>query len=202
MKKTVCLLLSLIMLFSLCACSGNGGDTTQPPESTSNNSEDKTQAPESTSNSEDKTQAPESTSKKDETTSEPTKAEIDLSDIKEKIIAELEIKNSMSIDTDKLSDLYGIDSADVEKSACFITSNGTFPEEVIMIKAKDAAAQKRIVELLKVRIDDVKIQSQSYDAENYAIAQKCKVITNGDYVAMFISALHEKMESIFTQSIS
>ncbi len=169
------------MLFGLCACSGDGNDTTN--ENTS----------ESTS---------ENTS---ETTSEPISEtgikEIDISAIKEKIITDLKIEDAMDIATDRLSDLYGIDSNDVEESACFITSNGAFPEEVIMIKAKDSDAQKRIAQLLETRIEDVKVQSESYDAENYAIAQKCKVITNGNFAAMFISASHEQMEKIFAQSI-
>lgn len=170
-----------MMLLSLCACSGDG-DTTN--NTSDNVSESEFQQSELTSSSE--------TSEK----------QVDLGGIKKTIISELKIEEPMDIDTSKLTDLYGIEAADVAESACFITSNGTFPEEVIMIKAKDDAAQKRIVQLLETRIDDVKIQSESYDPDNYAIAQKCKVITQGEYVAMFISASHEKMESIFIQSLN
>lgn len=183
MKKLICIFISAMMLLCLCACSGDNENTTNAPESTSENTSESTS---------------ENTS---ENTNETGIEEIDLSDIKEKIIDELKIEGAMDIATDRLSDLYGIDSSDVEESSCFITSNGSFPEEVIMIKAKDSDAQKRIADLLETRIDDVKVQSESYDPENYAIAQKCKVITNGNYLVMFISALHEQMEKIFAQSI-
>ncbi len=177
MKKLICVLLSVLMLVSLCACTGDG-------EQTDNTSS-----------------SPESTSSTNEPESSEVQKEIKLSDIKEKIISETNAENPIDVTSERLTELYGIESADVAESACFVTSNGTFPEEVIMIKSKGDDAQKRIAELLEARIADVKVQSENYDAENYALAQKCKVITEGDYVAMFISAQHEKMESIFFESV-
>lgn len=178
MKKLICILLSVFLLVAFCACTGEtdvDSNSTNPPESSS-----------STSTT--------------EASSAPEK-EVKLSDIKEKIIADTKAENPIDVSTDRLTELYGIEAADVVESACFVTSNGTFPEEVIMIKSKDADAQKRIVELLQARIDDVKVQSENYDAENYALAQKCKVTTEGDYVAMFISAQHETMKAIFAGAV-
>ncbi|MGN0464543.1 MAG: DUF4358 domain-containing protein [Acutalibacteraceae bacterium] len=178
MKKILCALISALMLISLCAC----GNKTDNGEST---------------------KAPDSSTSEPTSSSEPASSakDIDLSEIKERIIKEVNVEEPMSITTEKLNELYGIEADDVAQSACFVTSNGTFPEEAIMIKAKDSAAKQRIADLLNTRIEDVKVQSESYDADNYAIAQKCKVIRQGDYIAMFISASHEKMESIFSEAV-
>lgn len=75
--------------------------------------------------------------------------------------------------------------------------DGVFPDEIVMIKATDADAAKRIEEKLNKRLEEVKVQSESYDAENYALAQECKVIKEGNYVALFLSAKHADMEKIF-----
>ncbi len=178
MKKLICAVLAVLMLLSLCACSGSGDNGNTPSDKPSDN-----------------------TSSSSEPSSAPQDKTVDLAAIKDKIISDVKVEDPMAVDSDKLTELYGIAAEDISESACFVTSSGTFPEEAIMIKAKDDAAKGRIVDLLNARIDDVKVQSESYDAENYALAQKCKVITEGDYIAMFISASHEKMENIFTEAV-
>ena len=75
--------------------------------------------------------------------------------------------------------------------------DGAFPEEVVMVKAKDGEALKRIEEKMNNRIAEVKVQSQSYDAENYAIAQKSEVQKNGNYIAMFLSPDYDSLVDIF-----
>lgn len=122
---------------------------------------------------------------------------VNLTELKNNIIAQTGITDAMDIPTESLGDLYGIDAADVVSSACCSTLDGTFPVEILMIEAKDSAASEKIVAALNTRLDDVKTQSQNYDAENYALAQTCKILTQGNYVALFIAAEHEKMETMF-----
>ena len=123
--------------------------------------------------------------------------DIDIAAVKTQILSDLSIEGAMDIGTDRLLDLYGIEAADVSESACYVTMDGVFPEEVIMVKAADDAAASRIKEKLENRLAEVKTQSANYDAENFALANECKVLTNGNYVAMFLSAKHADMEKIF-----
>ncbi len=122
---------------------------------------------------------------------------VDIAKVKDSIISELSMDGAMDLGTDRLLDLYGIESDDVDSSACFVTMDGVFPDEIIMVNAKSVDAVSRIKEKLQNRLDEVKVQSQSYDPENYAMAQECKVITQGMTVALFLSPDHEAMESIF-----
>ena len=126
-----------------------------------------------------------------------TNKEIDIDSVKSKIISDLSIEGAMDVDAGRLIDLYGIEEKDIEKSACYVTMDGVFPDEIVMIKATDADAAKRIEEKLNKRLEEVKVQFESYDAENYALAQECKVIKEGNYVALFLSAKHADMEKIF-----
>ena len=66
-----------------------------------------------------------------------------------------------------------------------------------MVEAVDSAAAQRIQEKMENRLKEVKNQSQSYDAENYALAQKCTVETTGNYIALFLSAKYEDMQTIY-----
>ena len=150
MKKIAALILALITVFTLAACSG-GGEA----------------------------------------------KDIDIAAVKDKIVTDLAIDGAMDVDSSRLLDLYGIEAADIEQSACFITMDGVFPDEIIMIKATSADAAKKVADKLNNRIEEVKVQSESYDPENAALAKECKVIENGNYVAMFLSAKHADMEKIF-----
>lgn len=152
-----------------------------------------------------KTPAQESTTAADaettvEAAGEQTEA-ADLAALKASIIEKLEISNPVDVASDRLTALYGIDAADVADSACFITMEGSFPDEIVMIKATDADAAGRIAEKLGVKLEDVLNQSKNYDADNYAIAQTCKVVTKGDFVSLFISAKHVEMEKMFDEAV-
>lgn len=131
---------------------------------------------------------------------EDTSKAIDIAAVKEQIITDLAIEGAMDVESSRLLNLYGIEEKDITASACFVTMDGVFPDEIIMVNATDAEAVERIEEKLNARLDEVKVQSQSYDPENYAIAQECEVITEGLTVALFLSPDHAAMEDIFNSA--
>lgn len=125
---------------------------------------------------------------------------IDIAAVKDQMIADLQIEGAMDVDASRLLNLYGIAEEDITESACFVTMDGVFPDEIVMVNAIDNDAVERIEEKLNARLDEVKVQSQSYDPENYAIAQECHVITDGLTVVLFLSPEHEAMEEIFSNA--
>ena len=131
-----------------------------------------------------------------------TPATADLTAVRKKIISTLKISDPMNIDASGIPSLYGIAQKDMASAAGFTTFNGAFPEDVIMIEAADSAAKGRITGILNERLADVKNQSQSYDEENYKLAQSCKVVSSGNYVALFISPSHAEMEKIFLTAVN
>lgn len=132
----------------------------------------------------------------------PSEITIDINAVKNSIIEKAELTDPLELDSEKLCELYAIDPADVSEAVCVTTLDGTFPDEAIIIKAVNEDAKKRIAENLSSHLDDVKVQSQNYDAENYALAQQCRIIEKGNYLALFISAKHEQMEKIFNEAVN
>ncbi|MBQ4208593.1 MAG: DUF4358 domain-containing protein, partial [Clostridia bacterium] len=126
---------------------------------------------------------------------------VDLSALSNQIISSVGVQGAMPLAKDRLTELYGIAQSDIASSGCFITVNGSFPEEAIMIEAKDSGAKSRIVSALNTRLADVLVQAENYDAENYALAKQCKVITSGNYVALFVSPQHAAMEAAFNSAV-
>ena len=79
--------------------------------------------------------------------------------------------------------------------------NAAFVGDSISLKLSYyAAALGRVEQCLNNRLDNVMAQAQNYDPESLAVAQQCKVLTQGSYAALFLSPQHEAMEAIFAES--
>ena len=46
-------------------------------------------------------------------------------------------------------------------------------------------------------MEELRVQAQNYDAQSYALFEKCKVGTAGTYVTLFCSPKAEQLQSIF-----
>ncbi len=121
---------------------------------------------------------------------------VDLAVVLEQIKTDCALSESRSINADSLFDIYGISADLYKQAACCMVPTGVFPAEVLMFEAVDANALGNITDKLSLRLQEVKNQSQSYDAENYALAQQCAVKTAGNIVVLFISADAAAMNAI------
>lgn len=132
----------------------------------------------------------------------PGEITIDINAVKNTIVEKTELADPLELGAEQLCELYDIDVNDIAEAVCVTTLDGTFPDEVIIIEAASNEAKSRITEKLSAHLDDVKVQSQNYDAENYALAQECKIIEKGNFIALFISAKHAQMEKILEESVN
>lgn len=123
--------------------------------------------------------------------------DIDLQSFKARIISDFDVTDPLDLTQERAAALYHIDPADIAESASFITMDGTFPDEVILLRAADANAADRIETQLELRLEEIMNQSQNYDAENYALLKKCKIQKKGTIVAIFISAKGVEMQNAF-----
>ncbi len=126
-----------------------------------------------------------------------TPAEVDLAAVKAKLYSDIPVTEPIELSADRLTSLYGIAADSVAQNESFLVMSDIFPAEIIMIKAVDTAAANDVAAKLQTRLDNLKVQSQSYDAESYAIAQACTVMQDGVYVAMFFSEDGAAMETIY-----
>ena len=122
---------------------------------------------------------------------------VDLSAVRADIISQLSIADPLNLETDALLNLYGIDASLVAQSASFVTMSGTFPDEVILVEAVDEAAAATIQEKLQNRLNEVLVQSESYDPDNYKAAQSCQVRVNGLYVSLILSPKQADIAAVY-----
>lgn len=126
---------------------------------------------------------------------------IRLSELKSDMLKGLNITDALNLGSDAMLSQYGIQGEDIADLACFVTLDGAFPQEIVMVRASSADAANRVKERLQTRLEEFRIQSQNYDAVNYAIAQKCSILTSGNYVAMFLTPDYEAMRQMFQSAM-
>ncbi len=94
---------------------------------------------------------------------------------------------------DKLELYYGIDPADVKEFAAEVSKNSaTEIDEVVLVKAVDEEAAKRVAEKLELRLQSQKDLCASYSADLLAVADKCAVRTEGVLVTLIITEQYEE----------
>ena len=179
MKKFLAILMCLTMVMSLVACSSGDAEETT------------TEAPATESATVAESAPAESEAAADNSA---------LGALKTKMVSEFGIKDPINLDNGKLLDQYGITEDTIASQSSMIVMTGVFPAEIIMVEAVDEAAAKDIEAKLQSRLDGLKQQSQSYDAESYAIASACEVEVEGNYVALFFSEHNEGMVSMFNEA--
>lgn len=176
MKKLFAVLMCVLMVISLAACSQSKGEETTAP---------------SVDASADASEA---------VTAAPVVEGKGLEALKNKMVAELDLKDPIILDNGRLLEQYGITEDTIASQSSFIVLTGVFPAEIIMVEAVDEAAAKDVEAKLQSRLDNLKQQSQSYDADSYAIASACEVETEGNFVALFFSEHNEAMVEMFNES--
>ncbi len=95
-----------------------------------------------------------------------------------------------------LEDYYGVTPDKVAEFAAVQDACG-YKDEIVIIKAVDEASAKDIEALLYDHIEYQKDSMRNYDPAQYDILGASKVIVNGVYVAMFISAEQNAMADIY-----
>ena len=132
---------------------------------------------------------------------ETTYENVNISEIKDKMIEDLNIEGAIDMG-DAILLSYGIEEKDIKETASFITMDGVFTSEAIIIKAVDGEAAQRIAEKLEVRHGALLEQSKNYDADNYALAQECEVKTYGHIVTLFFAPEHKGMTEILEGALA
>lgn len=101
----------------------------------------------------------------------------------------------------KLDRYYGIDESDVQEYAGGINNSGVEQDEIVLMKATDEEAAKRIEEALQARYESKYSENVNYNPEQAAMIQSCKVERSGLYISMIISPDADEITKLYKNGI-
>ncbi len=116
---------------------------------------------------------------------------VTLQSIVDSISEEYEFSMPGAVDDTMLTDLLGIDPADVEEYAGYVTMVMVSADNLIAVKAKEGKLET-VTKGLEDRLAFVNQSFQQYLPEQYSKAQAGKVFTVGDYAFLVIMGRMDK----------
>ena len=124
-----------------------------------------------------------------------------LSEVFEKLKTDYNITDMLEYKSADDLSRYGIKAEDVEESAGGVNKTGFNQEEIVLVKAKDADAAKRVEDALSKRLESKLNETKNYNPEQYAIVEKCSVDADDNYVSMIISSDADAMKKDYRAGI-
>ena len=130
-------------------------------------------------------------------------AAVFLGTLADQMIADAGITDAIPVSSEALVNVYGLDPAGIAEAAGYNASSaGAFPQEIILVKAVDADAAAAVAEAFNNRLGNIAAQAESYDPDSLALAQKCQVVTKGDYVGLFFSEHYDQLAELFQNGLN
>lgn len=100
-----------------------------------------------------------------------------------------------------IANTYGFESDEYSDLAIYLKSSGVEMDEITIVKAADSSKVAGIKEKLENHLNNQLVSTKDYLPEQYAIIEKCSVVTKGDYVCLIISENAEEMVKIFENQL-
>ena len=122
---------------------------------------------------------------------------VDLKEVMDSINSTYDLSDLKVIeDADGLHRYFQIDADSVKQFAAEISSSTRKYSETILIEAVDQDAADTIKTQLETHLNSQLSNAKSYDAEQVAMLNGCKVEENGNFVYLVIGDDHECIEEI------
>lgn len=96
-----------------------------------------------------------------------------------------------------LLDFYGIDPAWCAEALFMVSADSLLADEVVLIRAKDEAAAKRILPFLESRMQAKAEEAQNYSPEQYAIIKQGRILSQGVEMALIVSPEVDQLVSLY-----
>ena len=195
MKRILSITVALLLLMlALAAC---GGSSEEPAETESTEVTETTEEPAETT--EESAEPAEEVEEAAETVAETS----DLMALANQMIQEAGITDAIPVSAEALTNVYGLDPAQIVAAAGYnAASGGAFPQEIVLVQASSADNAAAVAQAFTNRLSDIAAQAESYDPDSLALAQKCSVVTNGDYVGLFFSEHYDQFVDLFQNGLN
>ena len=190
MKRILSVTAALLLLMLALAGCGGGAEEAAEPETAEVTETEATESAE-----------PAEAEEAAETAAEATAT--GLSVLANRMINDAGITDAIPVSADALAAVYGLDASQIADAAGYNASaSGAFPQEIILVKAVDSDAAAAVAQAFTDRLSNIASQAESYDPDSLALAQKCQVVTNGDYVGLFFSDHYDQLVELFQNGLN
>ena len=200
MKRILSITVALLLL--MLALAGCGGGSEEPAEAESTEVSETAETETADTEETETAETAEETSSEEAAETDAVAAGSDLMALVNKMVDEAGISDTVAVSAEALTNVYGLDPAVIVAAAGYnASSGGAFPQEIVVVQARDAAAADVVAQAFTNRLNDIAAQAESYDPTSLDLAKKCTVVTNGDFVGLFFSEHYDTLVDLFQKGL-
>jgi hypothetical protein len=130
--------------------------------------------------------------------SQKPSTDIKVSDISAKIMKDIEMPRLVTVEGERIKDVYGIDAGSLLSDAVFMQAMmNTKATELVIVKLKSDKNYDAVAEALETRAASIQKTFETYLQDQYEDAQNYKIVRSGSYVMLSISHDQDKVVEIF-----
>lgn len=135
-------------------------------------------------------------------TSKPETTAKSIDEIYQEITQAVTLQSPACMDEDFISNYYGIDTKTLSEYVFSMSEDAAQAETIIIMKAQQSEDLEGLSNCLQTVVDEKKNEMENYIPEQFAIVEKSKVQTKGNYVWLVISENAESITDIIENSLS
>ena len=102
---------------------------------------------------------------------------------------------------DVILGFYGISPDDYDDAVFMMNTDSLKADEIVIIRAADEAAARRVNGALTQRLTDKANEAQVYSPEQYAIIKECTVSQDGLWISMIVSPDAGSLRSTYKNAL-
>lgn len=135
-------------------------------------------------------------------TSKPETTAKSIDEIYQEITKAVTLQSPACMDEDFISNYYGIDTKTLSEYVFSMSEDAAQAETIIIMKAAQTEDLEGLSGCLQTVVEEKKNEMENYIPEQFAIVEKSKVQTKGNYVWLVISENAESITDIIENSLS
>ena len=128
-------------------------------------------------------------------------APVDLQGVWDTIQTSVQLPGMRPLSEKRMMDRYGMDASALPQALVMVREDSLRVDEVWLVEAADDAAAKELAASAEGYIRQICKEQKDYSPEQYAVAERGRVVVKGPYVGLFLSPDSDRMAEIFEDAL-
>ena len=111
------------------------------------------------------------------------------------------LPDMFAVPNDVIADYYGIFPGDYSDSIFMMNTDSLKADEIVIIRAVDEEAAKRVAGRLKQRLTDKALEAEVYSPEQFAVINGCTVTQDGLWLSMIVSPDADRLVAAYKNAL-
>ncbi len=126
---------------------------------------------------------------------------VDLQGVWDAIQESAELPAMRPMSEKRMMDRHGLDASALPQALVMMCEDALRVDEVWLVETADDAAAKELAASAEGYIRQICAEQKDYSPEQYAVAEKGRVVVKGPYVGLFISPDSDRMAEIMEDAL-